>query len=84
MMNSGDRAAPCGRLLPNDLGLFDMLGDVYEWCQDRNTPSDPSKKEVLMDIIAADEAILDNPVRMSRGGSFRSTPSDVRSAAQIG
>ena len=29
--NSQDHAWPCGSLLPNDLGLFDMLGNVFEW-----------------------------------------------------
>ena len=33
--NSKDRAWPCGLVKPNDLGLFDMLGNVYEWCQEQ-------------------------------------------------
>jgi formylglycine-generating enzyme required for sulfatase activity len=30
--NSNLRSWPCGRLKPNDLGLFDMLGNIYEYC----------------------------------------------------
>ena len=32
--NSKEHAWACGSLFPNDLGLFDMLGNVVEWCQD--------------------------------------------------
>jgi formylglycine-generating enzyme required for sulfatase activity len=30
--NSQGHAWVCGSLVPNDLGLFDMLGNVLEWC----------------------------------------------------
>ena len=33
-LSSKDRTYPPGRLLPNEFGLFDTLGNVLEWCQD--------------------------------------------------
>ena len=32
--NSGSTIHPLGQKSPNELGLYDMSGNVYEWCQD--------------------------------------------------
>ena len=37
--NAQDRTWPVGQQKPNDLGLFDMHGNVWTWCQD-STPTE--------------------------------------------
>jgi len=42
--NSGEHAWEGGSLLPNEMGLFDMLGNAGEWLQDRLYSSNPVAK----------------------------------------
>ena len=77
--NSPERTRPVGSLLPNDLGLFDMLGNVYEWCQNKNGVPLPSVEGLFRDL-ATGETVKDSSERMIRGGAFSAGPSEVRSA----
>jgi serine/threonine protein kinase/formylglycine-generating enzyme required for sulfatase activity len=55
-----------GTLKPNDLGLFDMQGNVWQWCQDCLGPAGGEKEVDKTDIKEINNEIL----RTLRGGSF--------------
>jgi len=77
------QALPRGSLLPNDLGLFDMLGNVFEWCADRNYRYGTAGNRANTDSIKI-SAHVDIITRLLRGGAFGNQPALVRSAYRNG
>ncbi len=76
--NSQDRCQPVGTLKPNDLGLFDMHGNVAEWIQER------WHQTYLLEEIGddmEDQALLDKGAfRMTRDSSFRGVAANISSS----
>jgi formylglycine-generating enzyme required for sulfatase activity len=83
--NSQDRAWPwpCGQLLPNELGLFDMLGNVYEWCQEQYYRYPEGEGNTTIDDMNILLSINEKNPCLCRGGSFSNRPESVRSAYRV-
>ena len=74
------RAWRCGSLQPNELGLFDMLGNVWEWCQEAPRNYQPDRSGTITDNITIAVLIDNVNPRLLRGGSFDNQPVFIRSA----
>jgi len=82
--NSQERAWSGGSLLPNDLGLSDMLGNVYEWMNDWFGAPRPWARGRYSDIVNKSEFVLEKLPRLLLGGSFANPPAGVRVAGRRG
>jgi formylglycine-generating enzyme required for sulfatase activity len=69
-----------GQKKPNDLGLFDMLGNAYEWCQDPYRPykdADDARGEPILDAVPGGP-VSPSIDRVLRGGTFLTAVSAQR------
>jgi formylglycine-generating enzyme required for sulfatase activity len=81
--NSPIKSHPGGELRPNDLGLFDLCGNAWEWCQDRYGELKPKEPEKDVKQKEDVEDIVDNKSsRLLRGGAFSIYPLYVRPAVR--
>jgi formylglycine-generating enzyme required for sulfatase activity len=79
--NSLGSIHPGGRLRPNDFGVFDMHGNIWNWCQDeyRDYPETEGGQ-----VIEDKESDLDigSWARVLRGGCFADHAPSLRSASR--
>jgi formylglycine-generating enzyme required for sulfatase activity len=71
--NSANMPHPVGEKLPNGWGIFDMYGNVAEWCWDGYAPYDP-------EALANPQGSVKAPSRVVRGGSWRVDAESCRPA----
>ena len=90
--NGDDNTTPVGKYPPNGYGLYDMAGNVYEWCLDEykkdfyfNSPREnPLSGANAVDVdwfIRNFRSVKTD--RVLRGGSWNSVPRNLRVASRV-
>lgn len=75
--NSGQKTNPVGQKIANELGIYDMSGNVQEWCQDVRSTYEKTPKANPIGVS------IDSP-RVCRGGAWGYGASWCRSSCRSG
>ncbi len=73
--NSGSKTHPVATKQPNELGIYDMSGNVYEWCSDWY-----GSKYYSSSSTVNPTGPTSGSCRVNRGGSWHSNAWDCRSS----
>jgi formylglycine-generating enzyme required for sulfatase activity len=76
--NSGNTTHPVGTKQPNAWGLYDMHGNVWEWCRDWYADKLPGGE------VTNPLGLPSGSLRVFRGGSWRDGAAGCRSAFRFG
>ena len=71
--NSGNQTHSVGMKQANELGIYDMSGNVYEWCQDRYG-------SYVSSFQTNPTGAVSGPFRVARGGSWSDKARSCRSS----
>jgi formylglycine-generating enzyme required for sulfatase activity len=79
--NGGNRTWPVGLLKPNDVGLFDMYGNVAQWCSDSWYFSKEVEERVLRgshDYVQPEDMRTASPDKIANRATYRGNDCGMR------
>jgi formylglycine-generating enzyme required for sulfatase activity len=80
--NSHGQTWPVGQKRPNEFGMFDLIGNSWEWCQNAYEPYPRGTSERPVEDVLAETRVAPNVPRALRGSDYENGASRLHCAAR--